>query len=122
MSSHPAKLAQRRPKVIQAGEGMHLNVQGIVMNSLGHKVKRGAALHSALERAKDAAKGREVRIDGGLQPFSSISARDLSVNCISHFVRSSWVQERIYSPALTWPRSVFTTPKIFPASTRCMWS
>ena len=32
MSSHPAKSAQRRPKVVQAGEGMRLNVQGIVFS------------------------------------------------------------------------------------------
>jgi len=32
MSSHPAKSAQRRLKVVQAGEGMRLNVQGIVFS------------------------------------------------------------------------------------------
>lgn len=30
MSSHPPKPAQRRPKIVHAGEGMRLHVQGIV--------------------------------------------------------------------------------------------
>ena len=67
-------------------------------------------------------KGGTCESAGVLQPFSSISAQGLSINCTSHSVRSSWGRERIYSPALTWLRSAISAPKVFPPSTRYMWS
>jgi len=73
------------------------------------------AIHEALERARDAANGRDVRIGGGPDTIqsrsSSIFVRASSMTCTSLYRQFCWAEESDCSRALTcalWDTNAFS--------------